>query len=519
MHRILLFLAVFAFTSSGCQKQATPDPAPQVERPSEDHNEAAASEAPASEAPAGGAAKAVPPEAVRLVEDVREEDLETRDLALQSMAASPHPVMVPALLEVLALDVDSYPIRHHAFACEALGNLAQTHPEAISPAVIESVTLAMLYANQMGQSLQRECSLAVQKFGEPAVPALLEMFAQKRDDVRQLLRRYNKPKMQAYPQNVATLYAAAALSNMRTASALEPFMKFLEEQRVVPQYLRGQAAVQWRIREGEAISEVLRGLADIPGTKQIELLRETVAGKRIDEEWDEVTDALVAVILRQDAGKALNALGDRASVDVLLTTARDGRIEGLEKRCEMLKDQNKTESDFREWELDCNQLNWMSFRSAALLSDGTDTARFAAVAASFRKSAPAVADKMREAMAAVELAQTCRKAGAAAAVADCYAAKLGSDDDVVRQKAAWELTRLPAKVALPHIWSNLGTVQLDVREIFSMQLYRMPDAKTVEVIDELLASPPKGTPDGKLGRRMLELLRAWTVNNAVGAEE
>jgi HEAT repeat protein len=428
--------------------------------------------------------------------------------AVKRAAEAPQEGLVPALVHVLSLDVDTHPIQHHAYACDALGTLAEQQPGAIPPEAVRAVTLAVFFSNELGQSLRPDCGLAVQQIGESAVPELLAIFEGKREDVQTLLAKYDQHT--SYPPNHAKLIAASSLAKLRASDAVPFFVAFLRGPHTPPSGLKDRKAVDWRLREGHVMSEVILGLGEIGGSEQVEILRETLRGQRVHDEWTEVTDWAVELELRQNAATALNALGDRTSTDLLLDLANTGRLEGMEKRFAMLEGQ----TPWAVSELQRYQFNWMSVRSAALLSDGTDLARFEAVIAANTSKRPELAKKMESFLPSVQLAARCAKEANNDAAAICYADELGNANPEIQAKAAWELGRLPPASALPVIETTLASASLEVREILTFHLYRMPNAGTVAVIDALLDdAPSENSTAHRLDRARLRLLRAWTVNH------
>jgi HEAT repeat protein len=92
---------------------------------------------------------------------------------------------------------------------------------------------------------------------------------------------------------------------------------------------------------------------------------------------------------------------------------------------------------------------------------------------------------------------------------------LNSDDDQIREKAAWEMTRLPEEVAGPLLVENLSTTDLNAREILEFGLYDFPQKAAIDKIEALLEKE-----SGKSGdkfdrdRTRLRMLRAYLKNHA-----
>lgn len=427
---------------------------------------------------------------------------------IQAFGYMPTKEMVPPLIEILKLDVDTNPIQLHAYACEVLGNLAVEDKSAINDAALQQITLAVFYGNMAGQSLDSQCGLAIQQIGEPAIPELIKVFKGEREDVQKLMMKYDSPKA-SFPRNRPKLIAAKRLGSLRASSAVEPFLGFLGEEKKAPDTLEGQKAVDWRVTEGQITSEVLRSLGDIGGDKQAEMLIDVLEGEYIETEWDEITAWSEELQFRQDAGFALNALGHRPAVKNLLNMADNGVLVDMEKRFAMVEASGEKPSEVQRY-----QFNWMSFRTAAMLSDGSDVDAFESLTQKTSKKYPDLGAKMGEFLPAVKLAAECMEKGDDAAKAKCFAAKLVDNMPAIREKAAFELGRLPVDVARPIILENLDTDFLDTREILAFNLYRMPDTKVVEKINQILEEEANKGGEYKLDHYRLKLLRAYAKNQS-----
>jgi HEAT repeat protein len=323
--------------------------------------------------------------------------------------------------------------------------------------------------------------------------------------------RYDTGENAQFPQNTPQLISAKRLTSLRAKEAIDPFFEELKSKKEAPDSLKGPKAVAWRQKEGMITSEVIMGLGDLGAQKAVEFLREVAQGKYInDDVWTDITDYQVELQFRQDAGFALNRIGDRESIDVLLDVAENAVINDLEKlaaRAEAGGNPMPAKARY--------QLNWMSLRSAAMLSDGSDEAKFDAVIQKTSKEFPDLGKEMAKFIPAVKLAAECNGKGDDAAKAKCFGAKLKDNRPEIREKAAWELGRLPKAAALPVILANLGNDFLDTRETLTFDLYRMPDKSSVKTIDEILTKEEgKGGPDYRLDHYRLQLLRAFLLNNA-----
>ena len=156
----------------------------------------------------------------------------------------------------------------------------------------------------------------------------------------------------------------------------------------------------------------------------------------------------------------------------------------------------------------------MSLRTAAMLSTGAELDRFQAITTKNAEKYPDLSKKMGESIPVVTLAAECHGAPDDKAKVACFATKLADNRPELREKAAWEIGRFPAEIALPVVLENLGTGFLDTREILAFNLYLMSDKSSIAAIDKLLADEKsKGGPDYRLDRHRLKLLRAWLKNN------
>ena len=427
---------------------------------------------------------------------------------VQAFQHMPTPAMVEPLIGILKLDVDSNPIQLLAHACEALGHLGEVNPEAVQPAV-KQMTLAVFYGNMTGQSLDLDCGQALQTIGQPAVPELIAIFKGEREDVQKLMMKYDTPQA-AFPQNSPQLIAAKRLASLRAKEAIPVFVEWLSGKHEAPEDLKDRKAVNWRVKEAQVMSEVIRSLGDLGAQEAVPLLEETVQGKRINEDiWTDVTDWQVELQLRQDAGFALNAMGNRGSVPILLEMADKGVVNDMEKVMAQNEAAGNKPNDVTRY-----QFNWMSLRTAAMLSTGADLDKFQAITTKNGEKYPDLSKKMGEFIPVVQQAQTCNAEADDAKKAACYGGKLADNRPELREKAAWELSRLPKEAALPVILENIGTDFLDTREILTFGLYRHADASSVEALNKLLEEEKdKGGGDYRLDRYRLKLARAWLKNN------
>ncbi len=419
-----------------------------------------------------------------------------------SFRLMPDPALVEPLIGVLKLDVDNNPIAMHSYACEVLKEIAITTPDAINDEAVKQITLAMFYANQTNQTLDKACGMTVQALGSKAVPHLLAAFKQERDDISTLLMKYDTADA-AFPPNQAKLIATQRLASMRAEAAVEPILEDLNSTKEAPKTLAGNKAVNWRMREGQVTSEELYALGDI-GKGGREVLEEVVAGNMVNEEWDDITDGLVELQLRQDAAFALSRLGDRAALPTLLEAAEKAVVNDLEKRSAMLEQQGQPVKDVERY-----QINWMMAHAYATLATAAQKEAYVKVAETYKKEYPEVGKKMDSFLVMFDVAAECGAKGDAKAQGTCYAGKLNDPNKIVREKAAWEIVRLPAEVAGPLIVENLGIEHLDTREILTFGVYRAPSKEATAKIESILEEEANKGQSHALDHYRLELAHVW----------
>jgi HEAT repeat protein len=414
----------------------------------------------------------------------------------------PDKSLVGPLVKVLELDVDNNPIAMHSFACDVLKKIAFDDPSAIDDAATKQITLAMFYANQTNQTLDKDCGKTVQALGDKAVPHLLAAFKQERDDITTLLMKYDTPDA-PFPANHAKLIATQRLASMRADEAVEPIMADLNSTKEAPKTVAGMKAVNWRMREGQVTSEELYALGDIAKDGR-QILEDVVAGKKVNEEWDDITDGLVELQLRQDAAFSLVRYGDREALPTLLEAAEKAVVNDLEKRAAMLEANKQPIKDLERY-----QINWMMAHAYADLATADKKPDFVKLVETYKKDYPEVGKKMEEFLVKFDVAAECSTKGDAKAQGTCYAGKLSDPNKLVREKAAWEIVRLPADVAGPILVENLGIENLDTREILTFGLYRAPSKEATAKIEKILEDEANKGQSHALDHYRLELAHAW----------
>lgn len=449
-----------------------------------------------------GAREAIP-KMLELLDKSEKPDVKVSIIA--AFRHMPDPSLVGPLVEILKLDVDNNPISMHSYACEVLKEVALSSPGAIEESAVKQITLAVFYANQTNQSLDKACGLTVQALGDKAVPHLLAAFKGEREDIQMLLMKYDTEDS-PFPPNHSKLIATQRLASMRAEEAVDPILADLNGTKEAPKSLVGNKAVSWRMREGQITSEELYALGDIGADKGLDVLTAVVKGERVNDEWDDITDGLVELQLRQDAAFSLVRLGNREALPALLSMAKDGVINDLEKRSAMLESRGQAVKDIERY-----QFNWMMAQAYADLATSENKEDFMALVASYKKDYPDVGSKMEEFVVMFDVMDECDK-GEDAEKATCFAGKLEDPNKLIREKAAWELVRLPAGIVGPVLVENLGTEDLETREILTFGLYRAPSKEAIEKIDEILEAESSEGESHALDHFRLQLTQAWLEN-------
>lgn len=462
---------------------------------------------------AGAAARALGQAQVRdaipvLLEEMSKTDSpDTKADILQALGAMPDAQAVGPVVEILKLDVDNHPIALHAFACEFLGNLAQENPEALDDEARRTLVYSVFLSNERNQNVGRECGLAVQQAGASIIASLMEVFRGENEQVTRLLMSYNRPDGFDFPANHARLVSAVRLTSLRAKEAVAPFIADLSSTKAAPAEVSGNHAVKWRMREGQLTDELINGLGDIGDPAARPILEQVLLGERNDA-WDDITDGMVELQLRQNAAFALNRLGDRAALPAMLRMIRDGVIIDIERRSAMLAQRGQPVSMLERY-----QFNWMVAQAYAGLATAAEKAEFEKLIAGTKEEE--LKKKYESFLVMFDIQGECAGKGDAAAQAGCYGEKLKDSNTLIREKAAYELMRLPAEHAAPVVLANLDTNQLDTRELLTGALYRLPSKETAGKVNEILEKESGRTgPEYRMDHNRLRMLRAWTMAHA-----
>lgn len=427
------------------------------------------------------------------------DDGELKNGVLRAFSHMPDAEMIPTLVETLELDVDNHPIALHSYACAILGDIAQEEPQALDEKAKNVLVRGVFLANARGQNVGRECGLAVQQLGEPAIPVLMKVLKGEHEGVNTLLMQYNQPPNYQFPKNHAKLVATVRLTALRAGQAVDPFVTNIDEDKTPPEELTGNAKISYLQKEAQATDEMIFGLGDIGDEKGYDVLVEAMT-RELNDKWEPMLDPTVRLQLRQDAAKSLNRLGKRDALEPMMEMIQKGDIVNIEHVVapgQMLQRY---------------QFNWMVAQAYANLATGEQLETYKAMVEDTEEKD--LKEKYASFVPMIEVAKECMASGDESAQAKCYGEKLGNKDNLIREKAAYELSRLPAEVAAPVINEKLSTDFLDTRELLTFAAYRAPSKEMIGTIDTILEDEAeRGGPKYKLDHTRLKLLRAWLKNN------
>ncbi|MFP4597344.1 MAG: HEAT repeat domain-containing protein [Persicimonas sp.] len=450
-------------------------------------------------------------EMIELYESTDDSDVQQN--LLRGFVHMPDPKLVAPLTETMHLDADNNPIRLHSDACDILGDIAAKSPDAIDEKANRALVRGIFVSNNKGQDVSKECGLALQKLGDPAVPTLLETFRGENKEVNTLLRKYNQGPEYLFPANTAKNDTAVILGMMRAEQAVDVFLDDLKSEKTAPDQLSGKHASAWRMKEVQATSSMIKALGEIGSEKATEFLTDVVKGKYVTEEWDEITAALEELQVRQDAGFSLVESGDREAADVLLETAKDGVIIDLEKRAAMIEDTDQPMPIKQRY-----QFNWMMAQAYADLADADGKEALAKLAESTEEEE--LAERYESFLPMIEKGGACLSKDKPDAQAKCLGELLGDDDQLVREKAAYELGRLPKEAAAPIVAEHLDHRDMATRELIILAGFNVGDESLIKRIDEVLDDEKNRRGDEyKPIRLQLKHLQAWLTNNKAAVAE
>ncbi len=450
-------------------------------------------------------------EMIELYESTDDTDLQQN--LLRGFVHMPDPKLVAPLTKTLHLDADNNPIRLHSDSCDVLGDIAADSPDAIDEKAQRALVKGIFVANNKGQDVAKECGLALQKLGEPAVPVLLETFRGENEEVNTLLRKYNQGPNYQFPANKAKTDTTVILGMMRAQQALDVFLEDLASEKAAPEQLAGKHAVSWRMNEGRATSEQLKALGELGDKKATELLVDVVKNEYTNDEWDDITDGLIELQLRQDAAFSLVRIGDREAADALLDMAENGVVIDLERRAGMLEEAGQPMKVTERY-----QFNWMMAQAYADLVGADGKEALAKLAE--KTDEEELKKKYESFLPMIEKGGACLSKDKPKAQAKCLGKLLGDDDKLVREKAAYELSRLPKAAAAPILAEHLDHKDMQTRELIIFAGYNAGDESLVAKIDEVLDDEKNRRGDEyKPIRLQLNHLRAWLNNNKAAVAE
>ncbi len=468
------------------------------------------------------------------------QDTERQIGIMRGLSHIPEPEAVGQVAAVLSNhDVDNYPISLHRAACGFMGGLAMQQPDALTDEAIAGVVSARFLGDERGRDTAAECGMAIQQLGPKAIPHLVELFNQENEAVSRILRNYDDPGSgEHFPQNMAKQRAAQHLTQLRAPEAVELFSEGLRHTVETPDYDQ-ERLLPWASRESGAINEMIRGLGYIGSPEATEVLQEVVDPEVFDEDgrWHQIASPGLQIMALQDSARALNRIGDREALAVLIELAQ-GRINE-----EALQHQQAIKAVAEERD-DVNapppfterfRPERIAAKSYAYLGGADDREAYEEWADEVEKlfaefehpetedeeqPEPGLDDdgfveKVRGYAVAFDVMDECEGEEDEADRASCFAGFLDHDDEHARAKAAFELSRLPVEASGSLVTENLGTSNLDTREILvSVAAYRVATPEMVEAVDEVLnAESMRSSSEFEASHQHLKLLQAWLAHN------
>jgi HEAT repeat protein len=439
------------------------------------------------------------------------DDPDVKQGILRGFTYMPDPSMVPGLLKLLALDVDNNPIALHAYSCEILGNLAQEQPQALNGDARDALVRGIFLSNNTRQSTDKECGLAVQQLGAPAIPTLIKTYKGEFEPVQQLMLAYKFSSNR--PKGVATTRLVA----MRAKEAGPLFIEDIQAKKELPEAetVSRDRSINYLTMEAQTVSEEILGLGDLGTPEARDTLVKAVKGE-LDENWEELKNAvglLIIVQLHQNAATALNRIGDRSAAPALLDAAKDFKtFSALTENLIAVAKHNKTDIPDA---ITLYGYNIVVAQAYAYLADASGKDAYVSWVDSLGKDMEGLKKELDKFKPLFDLQAECAGKGDPKAQAACYGEKLKSDDEYVRGKAVYELTRLPSEAAAPVLAANAGIDKLNTRELVTFGLYRHPSKEALAKVEETLEKEKdRSGTDYKLDQRRLQMLAAWLKNNS-----
>ena len=455
----------------------------------------------AAEALGDAKAKEAIGDMIKLLETT--DDNEIKQGLLRGMAAMPDPQMVPALVKVLQLDADNNPIALHSYSCDILGEIAQDSPQSLDQAAIKELARGVFLSNTTRQDVSKECGLAVQRLGTPAVAEFIKILRGEREDIKLLMSTYK------FPINRSSGVAATRLTGLRAKEAVAPFIEALSVADIsIPSTITSREdKLGWVTTQVQVFHEIILGLGDLGAPEARELLTKILLGEK-NKDYSALLDYTTETQLRQDAAEALNRIGDRSAAPALLKAAKDGVIVDLEKivKAQEAKGQAVPAVERYSFNIISTRayINLAGADAEAGLKTLIDAAKNEELKKEYQSYAPVLA-----------AFKECDAKGDPKAKAACYSAKLKDQNALVREKAVYEISRLPSDAAAPVLLENLGTSFMDTRELIIWALYRHPTKDAVAKVEEQIKKD-EGQRDRatRMAAYLQTLLLAWLKNNA-----
>lgn len=436
---------------------------------------------------------------------------------LSGLSQMPEPEAIEKAEEVFELDVDNYPIDLHRAACEFVGGLAVEHPDALTEDLKRKLVYARFLASEDGRTTSEACGLAIQTVGPAIVPYLIELFEGENEDVQRLLMTYDDPNAgEHFPQNNSKHTAAEHLSALRAADAVELFVDELESTVEGPD-LDGERLHNWRATEVRTINEMVRGLGDIGDPAARPVLEATVQGETFSE-WEEVIDGTTGFQMLQDTARSLARLGDREARPTLMEMTGADIIPGMAARFAAMERAAEEDDSVNPVPL-IEQLRpqWLAAKAFTLLGEAGDREEFESLVEDIEDEE--LTEKLDSFVVAFDVMDDCEEVDDADEQAQCFGGFLEADEEHARQKAVYELSRMPPEAAGPVVAQALDTRDLDLRESLTFAAYRVPSPELADAIEEILdAESARSGSEYERDHRRLRMLRGWLHGQEVAAE-
>jgi HEAT repeat protein len=430
---------------------------------------------------------------------------------LQAMETMPDVSMLPALTKILQKDTDNTQIRLLSYACDILGDIALEKPAALSEDMIDATIVATFKTNAMGQNLARTCGAAVQKIGPSAVPKLVQVYKQENQAVMGLLLKYNDAKSKfGFPPLLATKRAGAIMTAMRAKPLPGLIVEKLDQDIGVPEIFKNNRPAYdgWNIVFVQTLEEQTLSLGELGAVEHkgflVDVLRDKMA-----EKWRLALkgDPKVQTVVRQNAAIALSKLGDRSVADELLDAAVNDRIAKLEEVAKHFESKGQPMATSERY-----SFNVTAARAFAALATGADKEKYSKALSGIKKDEVGLRVELAKVAGMLATAVEC---DAAADKVACYSGKLSSGDEMVREKAVFELGMMPSDKAAPALTKALSVDSMATRELVEFFLYRHPTKDAIPAIDKLLeAQKESSDPAVRIDNNRLEALKVYITHHA-----